>query len=250
MYISSGSIATETTLSGGVVTINKDAVASNTTVSSGWFQVSSGVANGVLLTGDQAYLYVTLNGCANDVTVDDGNVSVSSGTINRMKVNKGKTVHIYGAGIVNSAELNNNAMINVSSGGTASSTIVNSTGQVYVYGNGVAKDTTVSSGGLIAVSAGGNATNIILNAGGYLGGFAFAEDKEIDQITDGTFAVADNAVITGKVMNITEGGEVSDITVGVSVPCASPMAVLQTAPQWFPAVPYSFPTVVLPPVPP
>ena len=214
VYISSGSIATETTISGGMVTIDKDAVASNTTVSSGWFQVSSGVANGVLLTGDQAYLYVTLNGCANDVTVDDGNVSVSSGTINRMKVNKGKTVQIYGAGVVNSAELNNDAKIYVSSGGTASSTIVNSTGQVYVYGNGVAKDTTVSSGGLIAVSAGANATNIILNAGGYLGGFAFAEDKVIDQITDGTFAVAENASIVGRTMNITEGGEVSDITVG------------------------------------
>jgi autotransporter passenger strand-loop-strand repeat protein/autotransporter-associated beta strand protein len=132
MGVSSGGVATSTTVYDGVLDITSNGLASATRVSGGTMNVSSGGSASAtgLFGGD---MNVFLGGTATSTTVAGGDMSVDTGGVAR------NTVISVGS-------------MGVSTGGVISNTDVLSRGVLELASGAIAKDTDVRSGGTLGIS--------------------------------------------------------------------------------------------------
>ena len=132
MHISSGGVASETTVSsGGNMTIFEGGVANSTTVDfCGWVNVSSGgVANSTTVNSDGS-MYISSGGVANSTTVNSwGRLYISSGGIaNSTTVNSGDSLFISSGGIHRgSLQLESRAVVSAYEGSTIDFTLTDRT---------------------------------------------------------------------------------------------------------------------------
>ncbi|MBE6368130.1 MAG: hypothetical protein E7052_09530, partial [Lentisphaerae bacterium] len=155
LYISSGGTANHTTMNGGYLYISSGGTANHTTMNGGYLYISNGgTANHTTMNSLLAWMSISSGGVANSTTVNWGSMSISSG------------------GVANSTTVNYGGSLYISSGGVANSTTVNGRGvgrmgHLSISSGGVANSTTVNSHGSMHISSGGTATAIIEN-GGYV----------------------------------------------------------------------------------
>ena len=149
--------------SGGIT--NSSILRSNNWEKSFLYVSSGGVANNTTVSTGGSFL-VFSEGIANNTTINyNGNLTVSSGgTANDITVNSSGLVYVSSGGMVKDTTVNSRGFVYVSSGGTANNTKLNSGGLVYVSSGGSANDITVNSGGLVYVSSGGIVYGALVNS--------------------------------------------------------------------------------------
>ncbi|EAX8241536.1 autotransporter outer membrane beta-barrel domain-containing protein, partial [Salmonella enterica] len=180
-YISSGGLATGTTLnSGGWQNIYSGGSATDTTVNSdGRQEISSG-------------------GSATGTTINDGgwqNIH-TSGSATGTKVNSGGRQNIQSGGSATGTTLNGGWQ-NISSGGSATGTTVNSGGGQNISSGGSATDTTVNDGGTILLHDGGILTDDSAMVNGRLSVYTYSSRTLAGNLTgSGTLYKAGTGVLT------------------------------------------------------
>ena len=192
-YISSGKIATSTTVnSGGEMWVYSGGRAISTTVNArgSMMVISSGSAISTTLNS-AGHMEVYGGATATTVNSGGGMTVWNAGYATSTTVNSGGYMSVYGDatattvnsgggmtvvwGRATSTTVNSDGKMTVDCGG-ATATTVNSGGYMTVSSGG-ATATTVNSGGYMSVSSGGRATSTTVSSGGTINGFTVQKDN-------------------------------------------------------------------------
>ncbi|MCI5779159.1 MAG: AIDA repeat-containing protein [Lentisphaeria bacterium] len=242
MYISSGGVASETTVnSGGDMYISSGGVASETTVNfSGDMFISSGGVASETTVNYGGSMHISSGGSAVNViwTPCEGLIDVANGAyvtfasnysgvyfgsgdhlLSHAEIMTGKQVtgsmYVMSGGVASETTVKHYGRMYISSGGVASETTVNS-GWMYISSGGVASETTVDSGWMY-ISSGGVASETTLEYDGdmYISSGGVANNTTMNgghlRICSG--GVANNTTMNGGQMYISSGGVANDTTV-------------------------------------
>lgn len=187
MYISSGGIASSTTVnSRGVLQISKGGVASNTTLASG------------------GSMYISAGGVADGVSFGSGAYISLVGTMRNAELLAGQRAVMSGTGKVENMTVYENAFLTTSKT-EISGLMVEELGAVYVSG-GMISDSEVENLGILQYCSGTVASNTVVNSGGhcYIGSGAIHQGELY--IEEGATVIA----FTGSVLDFTLVGRAAD----------------------------------------
>ena len=198
--------AIETTLNGGLLTIETGGTADSTTINSGGsMTISSGgtINSTTINSGGRVTFYGKVDMVANNTIVNSGgSFFVNYGVIASNIVENGGYVSVSNrsdatfASNTFSGIILSNAAATVHSGTTAVKTLIDSSGRLYVYDGGIANDTTLNIGGKLIISSGGTATNIIASSGTWLR-LTVASDTYIQGTSNGSAFEMKDAFLSG-----------------------------------------------------
>ena len=160
--------------------ISSGGVANNTIVSGGILDIFGGMANSTTLFNRGA-MNVFSGGMANSTTINfRGTLNVSGGIVNRTTVLSSGGINILKDGVANQTLLESKGYLKLT-GGTASATTIGNDGNMHIYA-GTAVDTTIQNGDLNV--SGGSVKNTVVGDNGYmqlLGGVTHTGTLQIAQ---------------------------------------------------------------------
>ena len=149
LNVETGGLATTTEVSGsGVMNINTEGTAEETTVNGGTVNVNDG-------------------GNATNTTVTDGTFNINQGGYASYTTVSGGTVNVNDGGSSYLTTLDGGVM-NVTGSGTAQDTIINNGGEVVAQDASIVTDTTINSGGTLTLEGSANADIVVVNQGGLI----------------------------------------------------------------------------------
>ena len=105
---------------------------------------SGGVASGTTLSGGHQVVYAS--GTASGTTIDNGGIQYDLGSAVSTTINTGGFEYVSSGGTATSTTVGGGGQLDVLSSGVASGTTVNSLGNEYVSSGGMASGTTLSGG--------------------------------------------------------------------------------------------------------
>jgi autotransporter passenger strand-loop-strand repeat protein len=152
---------------------------------------------------------------ANSAMVNsDGCMYISSGgSANSTTVNSGGRIFVCSGGNAINTTITGTTYtyMTVYSGGSANNISVN-TGTLYVDSNAVVQNVTIAeSNGNIYIASNAIVQNLTVSAGGAIGGFIFTGNKTFANISNGSVIINNNVNIIGSQMHISSGGIMTDL---------------------------------------
>lgn len=210
MTILGGGVASSNTVnSGGIVSVEKNGLASETVVNDcGSMHVYDGGMANATTVNSGGSVYLDMNAAAGEVTVNGGgtleirsggsavairenggcvnvadgaNASFIANTFSGLILSNGIAT-LHAGTTAESAAVDGFGVLRVYADGTASSTTVNSGGNLYVSARGVANDTAVNEFGIMYIFGDGVANTAVVNSGGsaYVGKGGIMKDAIVN----------------------------------------------------------------------
>ena len=166
--------AVSTTLTGGTMYVRRGAKATATSAYNGEIKLGwSGTMTDTVVSGVDGSMFVYESGVASRTVVnDEARMYISGGVANEVTVSQG-LLYVSSGGVAQGATIYNEGIAYISSGGTATAAVIHRNGRMYVSNGGLVSDAVVSSGGRLEVQSGGTAVGATLlsgtsNSGGIL----------------------------------------------------------------------------------